>query len=210
MGVVLIRSSDDNAISLWKSDTLRAYVSSEEYQAKFPQFCKEIATELCKEICNFGFKDSVYWEHTYSRFLEQIGTPAADLAIKMSCSPDSYRWEWYINSNWYSAGTVSKSDLERFIILDAVTHQKIQTSRFDNLANNAKIGDLLGVIYPALFRCGTEGQSKVQIEKAVILIRTVKQPLVKTEACIAGYKDSASAWFKNQFSQNNRSEPNGK
>lgn len=140
--------------STYGSQTLFELVSFEQYQARFPQFCKE--------LCNFKFKDAVYWEHICSRFLEQIVTPTADLGVKMSCSPDSYRWEWYINSDGTQlelpARMISKDSLT---ILNVVTHQNIRTSRFDNLANNAKIGDLLGVIYPALFRCRKEGQSEV-------------------------------------------------
>lgn len=53
-------------LSTYGSQTLFELVSSEQYQARFPQFCKEIANDLYKELCNFKFKDAVYWEHICS------------------------------------------------------------------------------------------------------------------------------------------------
>lgn len=107
----------------------------------------------------------------FNRFMEQIAKPAAGLAIKMSCSPEQYYWDWYIGSEWYAKAVVRKSDMSNFIIVDALTHQNIRIAKFKDLPDGAKIGDLLLVMYPALFRCGKKSERNIQIEKAVILIR---------------------------------------
>lgn len=66
--------------------------------------------------------------------------------------------------------------------MDARTHNKIPKTKFTHLPGHAKIGDLLLVIYPALFRVGREGQDDVLIEKATILIRVQEDsPPVKSE-----------------------------
>lgn len=107
----------------------------------------------------------------FDRFMEQIAKPAAELAVKMSCSPEQYHWDWYVDSEWYTKAVVRKSDMSNFTIVDALTHQNIRIAKFKDLPDDTKIGDLLLVMYPALFRCGKKGERNIQIEKAVILIR---------------------------------------
>ena len=49
-------------------------------------------------------------------------------------------------------------------LIDVLTHQKIRESKFADLPDDAKIGNILLVMYPALFRCGKDGQNEIQIE----------------------------------------------
>ncbi|KAI9924975.1 hypothetical protein MW887_006382 [Aspergillus wentii] len=89
----------------------------------------------------------------------------------MHCSTEMYIWEWYIDAEWYSHGVIRKHDMERFIVMDAHTHNKVPSSKFASLPDNAKIGKLFMVFYPALYRHGREGRRNIRITKAVILIR---------------------------------------
>lgn len=109
--------------------------------------------------------------------MEQIVKPAVDLSTRMSCAPEQYRWNWYIDSKWYFDGIVNKRDMGKFTLIDVLTHQKIRESKFANLPDDAKIGNILVVMYPALFRYGKDGHNDIQIENAVILIE--EQVLLK-------------------------------
>lgn len=166
----LLFTLDSDAINKWKSDTLRAYANHAFDQDQVHKECNLTAGRICKYAKQFNFKSFVLWWPKRDRLLEQIVKPAVDLSIKMSCAPEQYRWNWYIDSKWYFDGVVSKRDLGKFTLIDVLTHQKIRESKFANLPDDAKIGSILLVMYPALFRCGKDGQNDIQIEKAVILI----------------------------------------
>lgn len=43
-------------------------------------------------------------------------------------------------------------------------------AKFEALPDDAKLGNLLMVMYPALFRRGKKGEMDIQIQKAVILV----------------------------------------
>lgn len=120
--------------------------------------------------------------------MEQIVKPAVDLSTKMSCAPEQYRWNWYIDSKWYFDGIVRKRDMTKHTLIDVLTHQKIRESKFADLPDDAKIGNILLVMYPALFRCGKDGQNEIQIEKAVILIH--EQVLLKNDKAVEADKNN--------------------
>ena len=73
-------------------------------------------------------------------------------------------------------------------LIDVLTHQKIRGSKFTDLPDDAKIGNILLVMYPALFRCGKDGQNEIQIEKAVILIH--EQVLLKKDKAVEADKNN--------------------
>lgn len=161
--------SDPDAIDLWMSDTLRAY-NAFQGQGHEHQAHKEVTKSICALLCKLPFKEPIDWERKCARFTEQIVKPAAGLSLIMSCSSEQYQWEWYFNSRWYYKAVVSKCEMNNFTIMDALTHQIIRTMTFENLPDNAKIGGLLLVISPALFRYEKLEKKVIQIEKAVILI----------------------------------------
>ena len=125
---------------------------------------------------------------------------AAQLALEMARSPQQYHWEWYEDSEWYSRGIAIKQDLERFTVLDIQRHGKIQSGKFADLPADKKIGDLLFVMYPSLFRREKEGQADIQLEKAVIVIRVnQEEPPIKKEGDRFGitkaFKETASRYW---------------
>ena len=161
---------DFDTINKWKSDTLQAYITCGLDQDQVHKECSRVAATTCTCLSNFTFKEPVTWNPKTDRLMEQIVKPAVDLSTRMSGAPEQYRWNWYIDSKWYFDGIVSKHDMGKFTLIDVLTHQKIRESKFANLPDDAKIGNILVVMYPALFRCGKDGQNDIQIEKAVILI----------------------------------------
>lgn len=156
---------------MWKSDTLRAYTCQPRYQQQLLSQCHDLANAIVEFIASFNFVKAVNWGHKLTRLQEQIIEPAARLSRNMSCGIEQYRWEWYEDKWTSSDGLVRKRDIREFTIMDALTHNKVPRRKFAEHADDAKIGVLLLVIYPALFRCGTGEQNDIIIEKALILIR---------------------------------------
>ena len=85
-------------------------------------------------------------------------------------SPSQYRWEWY-GKAFFFQGLVRKQDLKQFVVQDARTHNRITVANLETMPDETPIGELLVIIFPALFRCTDNGNEDIQIEKAVILIR---------------------------------------
>lgn len=164
--------SNINVINSWKSDTLRTYTSRQGYGDQLCTSCTQLTEYICEYLDKeFSFVGPIDWTRKAERFMVEIAKPAAELAVKMSCTPDRYHWNWYFDSELYIKGVVRKREMGNFTIVDALTHQKVRPKKFKDMPDHAKIGDLLLVMYPALFRCGKEGKKDIQIEKAVILIR---------------------------------------
>lgn len=136
-------------------------------------------------MSHLQFATPINWDHKLpvAKYEEQIANPAAELAILMRCSRlKNYRWEWYDEIEWHSNGIVRKMGLEMLTVMDIETHNKVSTASFNELPNTAIIGDLLFVIYPALFRCGRNGDQDIQVAKAVITVHVQnRQPNVKVE-----------------------------
>lgn len=168
---------DSDTIKKWKSDTLQAFMTCKIDRDHVHRECNQVAAVTCGHLKSFAFKKPVIWHPKTGRLMEQIVKPAVDLSTRMSCAPEQYRWNWYIESKWHLDGIVSKRDMGKFTLIDVLTHQKIRESKFASLPDDAKIGNILLVMYPALFRCGKDGQDDIQIEKAVILIQ--EQVLLK-------------------------------
>lgn len=63
-----------------------------------------------------------------------------------------------------------KKDLNKFTIMDVLAHQSVRITKFEALPDDAKTGNLLMVMYSALFRRGKKGEMDIQIQKAVILV----------------------------------------
>jgi hypothetical protein len=179
--------TDPKSIDLWKSDLLRAYASQPRYREQLTTRCGGVTKTTVDFMVGFIFTEETDWAHKFNRYREQIIEPAAELSLKMSCSTKQYRWEWYEGNEWFSDGLVRKRDIEHFTIVDARTHNRIPRDKFTEFSDDATIGDLLLVVYPALFRCGKDVQKDILIEKAVIIIR-LNEPRqqVKTEANDAG------------------------
>ena len=125
----------------------------------------------------FQFPSSSNWDHYRARFDEQIAKPAAELAIKLRCSPERYSWQWYEHRNRHAYPPVYKKNMERCNITDIQTHHRISTEKLRGLPDEAKIGKLLFVMYPGLFRCGKDGCKDIQIEKAAIVIQCQRQSI---------------------------------
>lgn len=119
--------------------------------------------------------DHCNWGHKLVRFEEQIANPASQLATKMSSAPEQYRWEWYEHINGKPNIVIRKWGLEALTVLDIETHNKISTTKYRELPNDRKIGGLLFVMYPELFRHGREEKKDILIEKAVVVVHTNDQ-----------------------------------
>lgn len=160
--------------------------------------CLQVTSDIRTTLDEFSFVEPVDWARKSDRFMEQIAKPAAELAVKMSCSPERYYWNWYDDSEWYTRGVVSKRDMSNFTIMDVSTHQNIRTAKFRDLPDDAKIGDLLLVMYPALFRCGKKGDKKTQIEKAIILIRVTVDAVTNRRSTLSESSGTEKGETKNK------------
>ncbi|KAI9037959.1 uncharacterized protein KD926_011391 [Aspergillus affinis] len=131
--------------NLWRSDTIRAYVSGQQHHIHVKK-CSELTARLREIFDSFNFKSDFDRNRKLSRLEEQIKTPAANLAISLSCSPESFN------------------------IMDIATHNKISKRKNNDVRESEKIVKLLLVMFPALYRRGRGDEPDILIEKATILI----------------------------------------
>lgn len=89
--------------------------------------------------------------------------------VKMSCSPESYRWDWYDQAS--RSNRVLKEHLDLVVAMDAQTHNKISRKVLDRFSERQELGTLLLVIFPALYRRGRKREQDVLINRATVLIR---------------------------------------
>ncbi|KAI2829760.1 hypothetical protein CBS147320_1284 [Aspergillus niger] len=155
-GMVSLQSKRDvESLTFWRTNTIRAYVACQRHEKGVNEEFKAIINDLHNLFC---------W------LAADILKPAASLATKMSSSPSEYRWEWY-GKAYFSQGVVRKQHMELFIVQDARTHTRIPIANIESLPAETPIGELLVIVFPALFRCADGGHEDIPIEKAVILIR---------------------------------------
>ncbi|KAK6812705.1 hypothetical protein RU639_011502 [Aspergillus parasiticus] len=140
---------DIESINLWRSDTVRAYATTQVYKDKIVQHCSGLADYLRGFFGCFSFEETFDWDQKFRRLEEQILPQIAALALKLNCSPERYCWEWYPDTNWT---------------------QPI-TARFANMQDDAPVGVVLLILYPALFRLVPGSQNDILIQKAVVVIQ---------------------------------------
>ncbi|PIG87210.1 hypothetical protein AARAC_004201 [Aspergillus arachidicola] len=140
---------DIESINLWRSDTVRAYVTTQAYKDKIVQHCSGLADYLRGFFGCFSFEETFDWDQKFRRLEEQILPQIAALALKLRCSPERYCWEWYPDTDWT---------------------QPI-TARFANMQDDAPVGVVLLILYPALFRLVPGSQNDILIQKAVVVIQ---------------------------------------
>ncbi|PWY74561.1 hypothetical protein BO94DRAFT_627401 [Aspergillus sclerotioniger CBS 115572] len=160
---------DTESIGAWRSDTMRAYAACQKYQQGVNSECSRVIANLLGFFSWFGFENQVNWSNKLSRFSEEILGPATSLATNMSSSPRQYRWEWY-GEAFFPRGVVRKRHLKQFIVQDARTHHRVSIANLKFLSDETPVGELLIIIFPALFRYGGGGSEEFLIEKGVILI----------------------------------------
>lgn len=161
---------DIENLNLWKTNTIRAYVACQRYERGVNEEYNGIIDKLYNLFTCFDFEHHVNWNNKMERLRDDILEPAASLATKMSSSPSRYRWEWYHEAH-FPQRVVRKYHLELFIVQDARTHNRIPIANVETLPDETAIGELLVIVFPALFRCADSGHEEIQIEKAVILVR---------------------------------------
>nr|XP_001397836.2 hypothetical protein ANI_1_1768144 [Aspergillus niger CBS 513.88] len=170
-GMVSLQSKRDvESLTLWRTNTIRAYVACQRYEKGVNEEFKDIINDLHDLFWWFNFEPHVNWNSKMDRLAADILKPAASLATKMSSSPSEYRWEWY-GKAYFPQGVVRKQHMEQFIVQDARTHNRIPIANIESLPAETPIGELFVIVFPALFRCADGGHEDIQIEKAVILIR---------------------------------------
>ncbi|TPR09871.1 hypothetical protein CAN33_0053635 [Aspergillus niger] len=170
-GMISLQSKRDvESLTLWRTNTIRAYVACQRYEKGVNKEFKDIIDDLHNLFWWFDFENHVNWNSKMERLAADILKPAASLATKMSSSPSEYRWEWY-GKAYFPQRVVCKYHLEQFIVQDARTHNRIPIANIESLPAETPIGELLVIVFPALFRCADGGHEDIQIEKAVILIR---------------------------------------
>ncbi|RAL03429.1 uncharacterized protein BO80DRAFT_376392 [Aspergillus ibericus CBS 121593] len=169
---LLTPTKDIESINGWRSDTLRAYASLKRHESSVDSQCIKMALDLQNFLGHFKFEQLVNWDSEINRLMKKILTPAATLATNLSCSLNQYRWVWYENERDFAQGAVRKGHLEMFTVLDVRTHNKVSIRKLQFLSSGAPTGEFLGVIYPALFRCGDDGRDEILIEKGAILMRS--------------------------------------
>ncbi|GMF76083.1 unnamed protein product [Aspergillus oryzae] len=164
---------DIENINLWRSDTVRAYATTQAYKDKIVQHCSGLAGYLRGFFGCFSFEEPFDWDQKLRRLEKQILPQIAALALKLSCSPERYYWEWYPDLDWTQPIVFHKRNLSNFITMDAHTHHTLnpQTARFANMQDNAPIGVVLLILYPALFRLVPGSQNDILIQKAVVVIQ---------------------------------------
>ncbi|GMG11697.1 unnamed protein product [Aspergillus oryzae] len=164
---------DIENINLWRSDTVRAYATTQAYKDKIVQHCSGLAGYLRGFFGCFSFEEPFDWDQKLRRLEKQILPQIAALALKLSCSPERYYWEWYPDLDWTQPIVFHKRNLSNFITMDAHTHHTLnpQTARFANMQDNAPIGVVLLILHPALFRLVPGSQNDILIQKAVVVIQ---------------------------------------
>ncbi|PYH72113.1 uncharacterized protein BO88DRAFT_476564 [Aspergillus vadensis CBS 113365] len=167
---VSLTLKDIENLNLWKTNTIRAYVACQRYERGVNEKYNGIIDDLDNLFTRFDFEHHVNWNNKMERLRDDILEPAASLATKMSSSPSRYRWDWFHEAH-FPQRVVRKYHLERFIVQDARTHNRITVANLETMPDETPIGELLVIIFPALFRCTDNGNEDNQIEKAVILIR---------------------------------------
>ncbi|PWY70035.1 hypothetical protein BO83DRAFT_400051 [Aspergillus eucalypticola CBS 122712] len=150
---------------------IEAYVASQRYQKGVDNECFEIIADLDDFFWWIDFECDVKWDSKMANLSTDILEPAVSLATKMSCSPAQYRWKWH-GEAYFPQRVVRKYHLKQFTVQDARTHNRITVANLETMPDETPIGELLVIIFPALFRCTDNGNEDIQIEKAVILIRT--------------------------------------
>ncbi|KAB8240376.1 hypothetical protein BDV35DRAFT_401974 [Aspergillus flavus] len=162
-----------NMMSMLEPKKVRAYATTQAYKDKIVQHCSGLAGYLRGFFGCFSFEEPFDWDQKLRRLEKQILPQIAALALKLSCSPERYYWEWYPDLDWTQPIVFHKRNLSNFITMDAHTHHTLnpQTARFANMQDNAPIGVVLLILYPALFRLVPGSQNDILIQKAVVVIQ---------------------------------------
>lgn len=163
---------DKEAINAWRSNTMRAHVIREAYNRELHAQIGTLNSEILSTLSfiDIDLSDPLGVMDDLRR---RVLLPAAKLAEEMSCTPESYHWKWYDNSDeeLRELKRLSKSSVTKFVIVDSQTHNEVKKEKLAVLPSNQRIGQCLLVIFPALFRQGNGNGTWIQIEKATILVK---------------------------------------
>ncbi|PYH39271.1 uncharacterized protein BO87DRAFT_392920 [Aspergillus neoniger CBS 115656] len=142
---------------------MEAYVASQSYQKGVDSVdneCSKIIADLDDFFWWIDFECDVNWDSKMASLSTDILKPAVSLATKMSCAPAQYRWKWY-GEAYFPQRVVRKYHLKQFTVQDARTHNRISLANLALLDDETPLGELLVIIFPALFRRGTHRISDV-------------------------------------------------
>ncbi|KAJ9284372.1 hypothetical protein DTO021C3_8017 [Paecilomyces variotii] len=151
---------------------MRAHVIREAYNEELHAQIGGISREILN-ILSFLDIDLSEAPGAMDDLQHRVLLPAAKLAEEMSCTPESYHWKWYNNSDeeLRELNRLSKSSVTKFVIIDSQTHYEVKKDKLADLPSNQRIGQCLLVIFPALFRQENGNGTWIQIEKATILVQ---------------------------------------
>ncbi|KAE8372051.1 hypothetical protein BDV26DRAFT_302265 [Aspergillus bertholletiae] len=143
-------------MSMLKPKKVRAYTGTQLYKDMANQDCTPLADYLRGFFNCFHFEETFDWRQKFRRLEQQTLPQIAALVLKLARSHEKYQCA-----------------LNQFILMDAHTHHLLnpKAAKFANMQDDAPIGVVLLVLYPALFRVDSQTQNSILIQQAVAVMQ---------------------------------------
>lgn len=107
------------------------------------------------------------WGQRFRNLLDQVITPAAQLATEIQRSGTRYQWRWY-----RFGPTAGLKFLEEFQVTDFKTRHQVREELVRDLPESTRLGTLVMVSLPGVYRVDEATGDRVLLVKHRVLVKT--------------------------------------
>lgn len=167
--------TDRASIKLWRSETVRALATANEYEGEKNAKAREVAEDLIGRLADFF--PIVRGKHeSKKRLYNQVLLPAAELATKINGSLSTYSLAMEIRHPFQSRVLLA-DHLEVYRLVDIRTRKTLKPESGVTADRKGRIGTVIMPLEPALSRVNTDGK-RVELRPDTLLIQLI-YPLKK-------------------------------
>lgn len=167
-------------IALWRSETLKALASKDEYKKLERQRLGDITLRLSEDLdatFPFMFRGGDHLERLYC----QVIAPAARLASKIHQSPTRYVFSMVADPFCKYKPLMTK-DLEANVMIEADTRKTLKPDSSVTADQNGLLGRFIVALEPGLYRLNN-GMKDTPLRNPVYLVKLDRPLRKRTQPC---------------------------
>ncbi|KAJ5655282.1 hypothetical protein N7507_007232 [Penicillium longicatenatum] len=159
--------ADAVSIRLWKVEVLRAWMQSPNFPAHFSAGCLHILSiikDFFRKVINI---QGDLWDERFDRLLDNVVTPAAQLATEIQSSGTEYQLTWD-----RFRPTAGLKLLEECQVTDFQTRHQVKEELVRDLSENTPLGAFVLTTLPGLYRLNQETGERSLLVKFRVLVKS--------------------------------------
>ena len=186
---VINQPADAVSIRSWRSETLKAICSMDEFRDEQRQKAYALSQDLYESLAYF-LPELTRKPDGWKPFYEQVVARCIRCSMSMRLSTADYSIRSPATKHRDVAPTVFFNDIRQYNMIDILTQKMIRAEGGLKIGEDGRIGQQMLVVQPALLKVQKTGPGLIVMCKPTLLVK-LDEPLARKSRAIK----AISSWF---------------